>query len=307
MTSHAFYAAQGVYTDPGRYASRLDHVPDDLRAIRETARQLIFHYGIGGDYAENHIDVSRRNEIDTRYADRMFGRIFELADQPPTSPRRPNQRLLGCCRDFTVLFLAIARHKGFAARARFGFATYFTAGWYLDHVIAEVWDGTRTCWRRVDCMVEEGHRDELSQSVIDPLDVPADRFLAGAQAWSGCRRGLFDVDRFAVDPGFAVPATRGWRYVRHNLIHDLAGLNKAEMLLWDSWGLTDLDGDLGQDQLALLDEAAAAMSMTGCELGNVRALYDRVEFRVPDVVKSFSPAHPEPLYVRLRREYASSE
>jgi transglutaminase-like putative cysteine protease len=53
---------------------------------------------------------------------------------------------VGCCRDFTVLFFALARHKGVPAREWVGFATYFAAGWAVDHEIAEVWDAAEHRW-----------------------------------------------------------------------------------------------------------------------------------------------------------------
>lgn len=300
MADHAFFATQSPYTDPGPYAVRLDSVTGDLAAMRNVARQLIFHYGIDGDFAQNCIEADRVGEVDTRYADRMFARIFELSDQPVTVQRPAHQRLVGCCRDFTVLFLAVTRHKGMPARARFGFATYFVPGWYLDHVMAEVWDPARQRWRLVDCMIADDHLDESDGTTIDPLDVPADRFVDGGRAWLACREGTTDVDRWAVDPYLEIPATRGWRYVRHNLIHDLAGLTKNEMLLWDDWGLTGFDGDLTRDQLALLDEVAALSSCGDVQLDRVLPLYGRDEFRVPAQVTSYSPAHQQPRRVQLR-------
>jgi hypothetical protein len=143
------YATQSRVTDPGRFTDRLSEIPGDLRQMRAAARQLVFHYRAGGDYAENGIDPGRIAEIDTRYARDMLARIFELADRPLTGKRAPSERIVGCCRDFTVLFLAMARQHGVPARARVGFATYFVPGWFLDHVIAEVWDTGQQRWRLI--------------------------------------------------------------------------------------------------------------------------------------------------------------
>jgi len=268
--------------------------------MRDAARRLIFHYRADGDFAENGISADRLGEIDTRYADRMFARLFELADQPLTRDRVPGQRLVGCCRDVTVLFLAIARHRGLSARARVGFATYFTPGWYIDHVIAEVWDAVQHRWRLVEPEIAGEHIDASDGTPIDPLDVPADRFLIGPQAWRSCRAGRTEAYRFVVDPGLEIPDTRGWTYVRHNLIHDLAALVKNEMLLWDDWGLIRLDGEPTPDQLALLDETAAVTSRADVGPDDVRPLYANDGFRIPPLVTSYSPAHAEPLSVDVR-------
>jgi transglutaminase-like putative cysteine protease len=118
--------------------------------MRQAAQQLVFHDRGGGDFAANGVEAGRIAEIDTRYAQDMLARLFELADLPLTGQRAPRERIVGCCRDFTVLFLAIARAQGLPARARVGFGAYLEAGWNLDHAIAEVWDAAKGRWQFVD-------------------------------------------------------------------------------------------------------------------------------------------------------------
>lgn len=76
------YATQSRVTDPGRLAERLAEIPAGLGPMRAAARQLVFHYRAGGDYAENGIAADRIAEIDTRYAADMLARLVQLADQP---------------------------------------------------------------------------------------------------------------------------------------------------------------------------------------------------------------------------------
>ena len=293
-----FYAAQSGITDPGQFTDRLSELPNDLSSMRSAARQLVYHYRDGGDYPLNGIAPDRVREVDTRYAEDMLARVFELVDQPLTCERAPHQRLVGCCRDYTVFFLAIARQHGWPARV--GFATYFEPGWFIDHVIAEVWDADQRRWRLVEPELADGFVDAADGALIDPLDVPPDRFLVGPQAWRSCRAGHVDAQQFVVDPGLQIPDTRGWPYVRRNLIHDLAALSKHEMLLWDDWGLTQTEGDPTQAQLSLLDDLAAITSSSVARPDQIRSLYDREEFRVPAVVTSYSPAHDTPLRVAIR-------
>lgn len=301
MTDHAFYATQSPVTDPGQFAERVGHVSATLPAMTAAAHQLVFHYTGGGDFAENGIAADRIAEIDTRYAEDMFARLCQLADVPLTEPRKPSERLVGCCRDFTVLFLAIARNHGVPARARVGFATYFDPGWYIDHVVAEVWDGELGRWRLVDSELSDDYVDPADGARIDPRDVPVSRFLTGPQAWLACRAGTADVTRFVVDPGLDIPQTRGWPYVLHNLVHDLASLAKHEMVLWDNWGLTDAEGDPTAEQLALLDEVAAALASSDAPVDQIQSFYHREGLRVPEVVTSYSPASDVPLQVPVAR------
>src|SRR5215472_12635020 len=117
-TDRQDYIRQSRVTDPGRFSNQVMEIAGSLTAMRAAARQLVFHYRAGGDYAANGIEPDRVAEIDTRYAESMLARIFELSDRPLTAERVPRERLLGCCRDFTVLFLTIARAHDVPARAR---------------------------------------------------------------------------------------------------------------------------------------------------------------------------------------------
>jgi Transglutaminase-like superfamily len=296
-----YYARQSRVTEPGRFADGVREIPGSLAAMRSAARQLVFHYRAGGDYAANGIAPYRITEIDTRYAEDMLARIFELSELPLTAQRAPSQRLVGCCRDFTVLFLAIARAHGVPARARVGFATYFVPGYYIDHVVAEVWDSARLRWRLVDAELAEDHLDPGDGTRVDPEDLRPSQFVTGPAAWLACRSGRADPARHVVDPGLDLPATRGWPFVRHNLIHDLAALTRHEMVLWDNWGWTEPAADPDAGQLAVLDQLATITSRD-VAVEEIEQLYARAGLRVPAQVTSYSPAHDTPLLVTMRSQ-----
>src|SRR5699024_9579360 len=153
-------------TDPGDFADRLDDVTADLRAIKDAVHPLVFHYRGGGNWAEYGVAPERIEEINTRYADDIFARLSAVADRPLTASRVSSVRMVGCCRDFTVLFVALARHHGIPARMRVGFASYFTKDWWIDHVVAEVWDADEQRWKLVDA--------ELPDEYVAPGGGPID-------------------------------------------------------------------------------------------------------------------------------------
>ena len=298
MSDHPFYTAHGPVSAPGRFGPQVEAVPGSLPSMRTAARGLVFHYRADGDFAGNGIAADRITEIDTRYAEHMLGRILQLSDEPLTRPRPASERLVGCCRDFTLLLVTIARAHGVPGRARVGFATYFHPGWYIDHVIAEIWDGGQRRWRMVDAELADEHVGS-DGALVDPEDLTPAQFLTGPAAWIACRSGTADAGRFLVDPGLDIPATRGWPYVRHNLVHDLAALTKREMLLWDNWGWTDFMATPGPGELAVLDELAAATVSSDVPLAQVESFYQLDGLRVPEQITSFSPAHAEPLEVSV--------
>ena len=239
MSDHEFWAGQSLVTEPGPAAAAIDQLPTDLGVFRAVSQQLVFHHWADGDWAENGIAPERLSEIDTRYAAAMFARLGELADLPLSANRQPRQRLVGCCRDFTVLFVSMARHKGIPARGRIGFAGYLIGGWLIDHMIAEVWDGPAGRWRLVEPEIHDDHPHPDGGGSFDALDVPPDRFLTAPRAWQLARSGAVDAERFVISPDLELPTTWGMPQLRRSLVRDLAALNKTEMLLWEDWGIQD--------------------------------------------------------------------
>lgn len=248
----------------------------------------------GGDWDENGIAQDRRSEIDLRYADRMLARLGQLQGGVPTEPRTPARRMVGCCRDFTLLFVSMLRQKGVQARSRVGFAGYFFAVWNVDHVVAEVWDATERRWRLIDPELAPEHTDPRDAVTFDSLDVPRDRFIVAPDAWLRCREGRDDPERYLVSPFLDIPGLRGYPYLLHNLVQDLAALNKREMILWDDWGISAEWETLTDEKRAMLDDTAGHMMAPDVTLADLQRLHDRDEFRVPAVVSSYSSAVGNP-------------
>ncbi|PSL56220.1 transglutaminase superfamily protein [Saccharothrix carnea] len=281
------YTTHSRFTDPGPLAGWLDGVGPDLAQLRRVAAGLVFHYWGNGNITDHGFPAERLAEVDLRYAADILARLHELNPAPLGEQRAPTERVVGCCRDFTLLFVAMARHHGIPARSRVGFAGYLAPGWYLDHVVAEVWDGRR--WRLVDPQFLDGE--------VDLMDVPRDRFLVGADAWRAARSGAIEADRFVVSPEMTVPGTRGLTQVRHDLVQDLASLNKHEMILWDLWGSLSDEPELSEEDVAAADELAALLQDPEAD---VRAAFDTDAYRVSPVITSLDQVTQLPVEVVLR-------
>jgi Transglutaminase-like superfamily len=296
------WGSQSDVTDPGVAGRAIDELPAGLDALREASSRLVFHYRGGGDFAENGVPAERAGEINTRYADAMFGLLLERGEPALARDRRPADRVVGCCRDATVLFLALARRKGIPARARVGFAAYFQPGWLIDHAVAEVWDEAAGRWRLVEPEMTSDWTPEVNGRRVDWLDLRDDQFITGPCAWQAARAGAADPERHVVDPGLDVPVLRGWPYLAHNVIHDLAALNKTEMLLWEGWGmqLGHGPGPVPAADAAVLDEICASTADPGVSPAAVAALGGRDGLRVPQVVTRFDPYGGPPREVMLR-------
>jgi hypothetical protein len=293
---------QSKFTDPGAAGAVIDELPADLATLREASSQLVFHYRADGDWVENGVPTDRAGEIDTRYADAMLALVLSRGEPTLDRKRPPPDRIVGCCRDSTLLFVSLARHKGFPARMRVGFAAYLRPGLLIDHVVAEAWDEAAGRWRLIDGEMDGGWTPETGGRPVDWTDLADDQFVTGPRAWQAARAGSCDPERYLTAPDLDAPELRGWPLLARHVIHDLAALNKTEMLVWDAWGMQlGIDPGLVAEQDAvLLDEICAHPADPEVSPDVIAALADRDEVRVPATVTSFDPYGGPPREVALR-------
>lgn len=286
----SYWATQSRVTEPGKAATSIDELASDLAALRAASSQLVFHYR-AGDFAKHSVPVERKREIDLRYAAALLEVVQGRGDPSLARARQPIDAVVGCCRDATVLFLALARHKGIPARGRVGFASYIRPGWFLDHVVAEVWDAAEGRWRLVDPEMEASFRPKVKGKAVDWLDLTDDEFITGPKAWQAAREGKADPSRFVVAPELELPFLRGWAYLAHNVVHDLAFVYKKEMLLWDEWGmLAVFDGDaISEDDSKVMDEISAVTYSVDVEPAGVEELMARDGLRLTPTIVSADP------------------
>ena len=248
----ARYAAPGVFTTlEGDAAELADAAPDDAAGVVQLVQGLLIHEGLTGLYGVT-TPSERAAEKQLHSADAMLRRAVRLDPRPLDAARAPERRVIGVCRHFATLFVAIMRRKGVPARARCGFAGYFAAGKHLDHWVGEYWDEAAGRWLLVDAQVDDIQRRYFKLD-IDTLDLPRDRFLVGGDAWRACRSGA--------DPmSFGVAGTPMWGLVEvyGDLFQDLAALQKIELLPWGWYGLAK--DERGMTEVALLDRLAAISS-----------------------------------------------
>lgn len=246
-------------------------VRGEVAAVGAAVRNLVVHYRASGlDFPPD-----RLAEIDSRWVRAMLDTL------PPGAPldeaRPADQRIVGCCRDFTLLTVAALRARGIPARSRVGFADYFDPGFHVDHVITEFHDGTR--WIATDTQL-----DPAAGFPVDVTDVPLGPggLRPAAQCWLAFRRGEIDPETYGVGPGIPI---RGPLMIRKYVLTELAHRFGDETLLWDFWGAdTTHIGDLGGRPLAeawadlppwhttdttLIDETAALL--TAADAGDTTA------------------------------------
>jgi hypothetical protein len=273
----ALYTAPGPFTDLTGFADQVQGLPADPAAIARVVQGLLIHEGLTGAYGVS-LSADRVAEKQLHSARAMLWRASGMDGRPITEPREPDRRVVGVCRHFSVLFVALMRHMGVPARARCGFAGYFAAGKRVDHWVGEYWNMAERRWVLVDAQIDEKQR-ELFGLGIDTLDVPRDRFLVAGDAWRACQDGA--------DPmSFGVAGTKMWGQVEvyGDLFQDLAALQNIELLPWGWYGLAKDERGMAEtaliDRLADLSSRADAAAMD--ELRDILA--DDARLRVPNEV-----------------------
>ena len=275
------YARQSAFSTPGRHAALFDRLPSDPAGIARTIQGLVIYEHVTEAFYGYPLPEKRRAESHIRPVEAMLDAILALDGRPLDAARPPETRLVGICRHFALLAVAMFRHHGVPARGRGGFGTYFNPGKFEDHWVCEHWKADEGRWALLDPQFDDVFIRRLSIG-HDVLDVPRDRFLVAADAWRGCRDGTYDPQAFGIEFG----QLRGLWFVAGNLVGDLAMLNGGEVLPWDVWGMQPPpDAVLSAPQLAAFDGIAL---LTGDPDANFDALRQRFAsddgVRLPDTV-----------------------
>jgi hypothetical protein len=292
------YLANGPFTDPRDQAGRLRALAaragKDPGALAEAVRSVVVHsfwreaYQVPEDRARTFAETNLR---DVRAKLRRISELEASLGRSPdeVAPLPHAQKLIGNCRDHSVLFAALLRQAGVPARARCGFGRYFEQGKWIDHWVVERWDGRR--WAISDPQLDGLMRERLGFR-FDPMDLPDGEFASGGEAWLACRAGD--------DPArYGILQFWGWDFVRSNLVRDVNALAGRELLPWDCWGqMLVRNEEQGEAGLSALDELARATPMRApLSAAEAAALADRPGIRLPRRIVSFTG--PDPVEVDL--------
>ena len=266
LNPQAFYAAQGQISDPGPHASLFDPLPGDLPSLVKAIQGMMLHLHWAPALGIT-LNRIRREESNIRIISDRIAKLLELSDTPLNQERPLTRKTVGTCRDFALLLTATLRHQGIPARCRAGFGTYFTPGRYEDHWVCEYWQADTSRWVMVDAQLDSLQVEKLAID-FDPLDMPKDKFVSGARAWTLCRTKQADPKLFGI---FNM---KGLDFVKGNLIRDFLALNKVEILPWDNFMLINTSFmHMKKNEKALMDRLAAITTGEDRDFLLLRAAY----------------------------------
>jgi hypothetical protein len=273
-------------SDAGAKGALLDGLPRDVGSLAEVVQGLLIHEHIAPAYGVT-LSAEQHAQAHMRGVERMLDCIARQDSRPLPQARPPAERVVGVCRHFTLLHVAMLRRQGMAARARCGFGAYFEKAKFIDHWVTEYWNEAQQRWVLVDAQLDQRQR-ELFGIAFDPLDVPREQFLVAGDAWQLCRSGK-------ADPGaFGILDMHGLWFIAGNVIRDVAALNNHEMLPWDVWGaMSQNDAEL---DLPFIDQLAALSRAPDRHFGDLRAAYKDKRVAVPGTVFNAVLNSPDPVH-----------
>jgi hypothetical protein len=272
-------------------SATLQGLQNTVPGIVESVQNTLLHVFWAERYGER-LTEERAEQVNIRSAADMLRMAYTLKPESLNEKRLLSERVVGNCRDFTVLSVALMRSVGIPARARCGFGAYFSTPEmklrYIDHWVAEYWNKSMGCWVKVDAQLDGFQQDALKID-FDPYDVPHDRFITGGAAWRMCREEGADPESFGI---FEMS---GLGFIRGNMIRDLAALGKMPLLPWDCWGII-LDDEV--NDLEILDRVADVTGPGTERYDEITELCNHPRLGVPEVLVSWMGG-AEPQRVRL--------
>ncbi|MFQ3229764.1 transglutaminase domain-containing protein [Reinekea sp.] len=270
-----FYRSHSAYSSVNDFVDVIQDIPKNVEAICSFVQNNLIHsywlehYGVEID---NH---TRLTEMQIRYANEILITSESKAGATITEIHRPQDRVVGVCRDFSLLLCSIFREKDIPARIRCGFSKYLTPDRFEDHWICEYWQEADQRWVMVDAQLDDVHSDILDLK-FDRYDVPKSEFIYAGEAWRLCREQKEGPSKFGI---FNL---NGLSFIKGNIVRDLYALRKVELMAWDTgWGILKNSSQAisSEREMNILDELAI-LSYRSDEKGskNAIAFFDEIKF-----------------------------
>lgn len=246
-----YYREHGPMTEIKTMQHMVSDIPKDIPTIVTYVQNILLHQHWRTAYGVEVSEERLREPLIWSFTDKLVF-LNNRGFRHVSDRKNHEEKMIGICRDFSVVAAALCREAGIPARVRCGFATYFEPGKYTDHWVLEYWNEKQQRWVMVDAQLDELQQNAL-QITFDPLDVGETDFINGPKAWIMCRTGKADPDLFGIFQWW------GYQYLRCNLILDANSLLKMPMQPWDMWeGYKDLPMEKWTEaDYAVMDELAA--------------------------------------------------
>ena len=128
-------------------------------------------------------------------------------------PRPVEKKLLGNCRDHSLLLTALLGIREFRRAPVVASVPISCLYHFEDHWVTEYWNQEQSRWVFVDAQLD-ALQCEVLKIDFDTLDVPRGQFIVGGKAWKMCRSREQNPDKFGIFD------MHGLGFVRGNFVRD---------------------------------------------------------------------------------------
>jgi hypothetical protein len=216
-----------------------------------------------------------KNDVNLRDVGKMLDILVKRNQEAKNKINLFENKLLGNCRDLSLLICAILRHKRIPARIRSGFATYFSKKKKYDHWLCEYWNEEEKRWQLIDPWMHQINKEiknlpknfatGMEKLKLNTLDVEPHFFISGADGWFRCNNKKENPK----DYGTTEKNLNGKWFIRDNMIRDLFCLIKMEPLPWDCWGIMGAKNNkIDENENELLLKTADIISSSNSNIEN---------------------------------------
>ncbi len=268
-----FYQNTSLFTDLGLYTNFAKKLPNNIETLCSLLRNQIIHPFDLKDENERkkkdsfYGDMSLIPETSLIFENDLFpnaiSMIAELLrrDNNFTTKRKIKDKIHVCCRETSILLVAILKAKNIPARTRCGF-TYSVSEEAMtgagEHWIVEYYHKTKEKWILVDpTMYYDQETLEYYKIDYSLTNIPRDKFIFATEAYLGIRNKKYkSKDIYS----FTNPITFGIKAAINQLFHDFHSLMNNEILFCQNPKyLQDIHYKLTDDEYKELDELANLM------------------------------------------------
>lgn len=266
-----FYKNTSLFTDLGFYNIFAKNLPDDIGTLCSLLRNQIIHpFDLTDEEEKNNKnsfygDMTKIPRTSLIYENDLFptaiAMMAELLRRNPNFniERKIEDKIHVCCRETSILLIAILKAKNISARTRCGFTNAVSeidgAG---DHWIVEYYNESSKRWILVDpTMFYDGETLEYFGVDYSLIDIPRNKFIFAADAYLGLRNQKYKTNEIY---SFSNPKTYGIRAAISQLFYDFHSLMNNEILFCQNPKyLKDKNYKLTGDEYRELDELAKLM------------------------------------------------
>ncbi len=247
-----FYKQYSLFTDPGEYAYLYKELPDSLPELCSLIRSQFIH-----PYAElpEYRDLFPRERWDEQLkyptVKLVLEGLLKSDSRGLVKDRKPENRLVLGCRDYSLLLASLLKYRGIPARLRTGHATYLIPGFHASHVICEVWNEKEKRWMLVD-------------PSTGMIDFGREEFDFSYDTWLKMQKGEINPDLYG-SPGKGA----GLMSIVIKVPHDLASVLGAEHTVYQYAPIMDSviknNNRLTAEQTELLNQISELMRSPDAE------------------------------------------